>query len=81
MATPVATVKHTSHARDIETILAAAAERQAERIVVGMPLSLSGDMGPQARKVARFVEKLAARDGHTRSRPSTSATQRRRRGG
>ena len=60
VATPVATVKHTSHARDIETILAEAAERQAERIVVGMPLSLSGDMGPQARKVARFVEKLAA---------------------
>jgi putative Holliday junction resolvase len=60
LATPVATVEHTSHARDIETILAAAAERQAKRIVVGMPLSLSGDMGPQARKVARFVEKLAA---------------------
>ena len=40
--------------------MAAAAERQVERIVVGMPLSLSGDMGPQARKVARFVEKLAA---------------------
>ena len=60
VAVPVATIEHTSHARDIEAILAAAAERQVDRIVVGMPLSLSGDMGPQARKVARFVQKLAA---------------------
>ena len=60
VAMPVDTIEHTSHARDIEAVLAAAAERQIERIVVGMPLSLSGDMGPQARKTARFVEKLAA---------------------
>ena len=60
LATPVFTVQHTSHARDIEAVLDAAAERQVERIVVGMPISLSGEMGPQARKVARFIEKLAA---------------------
>ena len=61
VATPVSTVQHTSHARDIEAVLAAATERQVERIVVGMPISLSGEVGPQARKVARFIEKLAAR--------------------
>ena len=61
LATPIATIEHTSHARDIEAVLAAAAERRVERIVVGMPLSLSGEMGPQALKVARFIEKLAAR--------------------
>lgn len=60
LATPVAAIQHTSHARDIEAVLAAAVERQVERIVVGMPISLSGEMGPQARKTARFMEKLAA---------------------
>ncbi len=61
VATPVAAIEHTSHARAVEAILAAADERRVERIVVGMPLSLSGEMGPQARKTARFMEKLAAR--------------------
>ena len=60
LATPLTTIGHTSHARDIETILAAASEQQVEQIVVGMPISLSGAMGPQAQKVARFAAKLAA---------------------
>ena len=60
LATPVAAIEHTSHARDIEAVMAAATERQVEKIVVGMPLSLQGEMGLQARKVARFIEKLAA---------------------
>jgi putative Holliday junction resolvase len=36
-------------------------DEEVGEVVVGMPVSLSGEMGPQAQKVARFVETLRAR--------------------
>jgi putative Holliday junction resolvase len=36
-------------------------EEEVGEVVVGMPVSLSGERGPQAEKVARFVETLRAR--------------------
>lgn len=33
-------------------------EREVERIVVGLPRNMDGSLGPQARKVMRFAEKL-----------------------
>ena len=35
----------------------------AEVILVGMPVSLNGSLGPQAKKVFRFVEELSAGTG------------------
>ncbi len=35
------------------------AELKIERVVVGLPLSLNGEMGPQARRVARYARALA----------------------
>ena len=37
-----------------------AAQRQAEGIVVGMPISLNGLAGPQAKRVEAFVNALRA---------------------
>jgi putative Holliday junction resolvase len=34
-------------------------ELEVERVVVGLPLSLNGEMGPQARRVTRYAQALA----------------------
>ncbi len=50
-------------AADRRTITAIAREAGADRIVVGLPLSLSGDVGPAARAVLDEVEALRAEAG------------------
>jgi len=50
-------------AADHRTIAAVAREAGADRIVVGLPLSLSGDVGPAARAVLDEVEALRAEAG------------------
>lgn len=49
-----------THARDHTAILAAAREADADTIVVGLPLSLSGQVGPAARATLDEVEELRA---------------------
>jgi putative pre-16S rRNA nuclease len=51
------------HADDHRAILAAAREHEARTIVVGLPLSLSGDIGPAARATLDEVEELRALAG------------------
>ena len=41
--------------QDVARILDYINERQAEAIVVGMPLSLDGKVGPQAKKTESFI--------------------------
>jgi putative holliday junction resolvase len=48
---------------DHRTILARAREAGASRVVVGLPLSLSGDVGPAARAVLGEVDSLRALAG------------------
>ncbi|MFW6174750.1 MAG: Holliday junction resolvase RuvX [Chloroflexota bacterium] len=43
---------------DIATILASAEREGVSRIVVGLPISLDGSLGPQARRVRRFAADL-----------------------
>ncbi len=47
----------------LEAIAAIARREGAARVIVGLPLSLSGDAGPQARSTMRFVEELRATIG------------------
>lgn len=47
-------------ARDHHTLVEMALELGAERIVVGLPLSLDGSIGPAARAVLEEVDELAA---------------------
>jgi putative pre-16S rRNA nuclease len=49
-----------SPARDHTAIIAAARDAEADTIVVGLPLSLSGQVGPAARATLDEVEALRA---------------------
>lgn len=48
---------------DVEAIAELVAREGAEVVVVGLPLSLDGKIGPRARRVLAFVEALRARLG------------------
>lgn len=45
---------------DIRTLADLARQEEAGRIVVGLPVSLDGEIGPQAREVQQFAEELRA---------------------
>ena len=61
IASPRETLLRKSNAKDITHLLELADREEVSEILVGMPLSLNGSSGPQAQKVARFVEALRAR--------------------
>jgi putative holliday junction resolvase len=64
VATPLTIVERSGdRAADHRTIVAQAREAGASRIVVGLPLSLSGDVGPAARAVLEEVDALRAEAG------------------
>lgn len=59
-AFPVGVVRRVgSLKRDVAAVAALAVEQEAEGIVVGLPLSLNGDIGPQAIKTQGFAKALA----------------------
>jgi len=64
VATPHAMIERSGDpALDRQTILAHAREAGASRVVVGLPLSLSGGTGPAARAVLEEVDALRALAG------------------
>jgi len=59
-AFPVGVVRRVgSLKRDVAAVAALAVEQEAEGIVVGLPLSLDGEIGPQAQKTQGFAKALA----------------------
>lgn len=60
LARPLLAITRASKREDFERIARLVAEHTAERIVAGHPRNLSGDEGPQAQRVRRYVEALAA---------------------
>ncbi len=61
VATPLEVLERSgSEAQDHAAIAAVAAENQVEVVVVGLPLSLDGSMGPAARATRAEVGRLAA---------------------
>ena len=60
LARPLRTLRRGSRQEDFAAIAALVAEQDAGLVVVGKPLSLDGTEGPQARRVARYAEALAA---------------------
>ena len=54
LATPVEAIKRTDPESDSRAVIAAAERVGAVRIVVGMPVSLNGTHGSQARRVQGF---------------------------
>jgi putative pre-16S rRNA nuclease len=59
LATPHSVIHRRSKAQDFAAVARLVAELGAEKVVVGLPLSLSGDVGPQARRVTRYAQALA----------------------
>lgn len=61
LASPLTIIKRTSDEQAIDAILKIVVERGAERIIVGLPRSMDGHIGPQAEKVQAFAELLRLR--------------------
>lgn len=53
-------IKRTNVKEDMEAIKELVDEHEVEEIVVGLPKMMSGEIGPQARKVQDFAEALGA---------------------
>ena len=60
LATPTEAIKRTEPNSDARAVIAAAERVGATRIVVGMPVSLNGTHGSQARRVQGFRRILVA---------------------
>lgn len=60
IASPVGAIDRQEVADAAEAVIARARELGAEGIVVGMPVTLRGEVGPAALKVQEFVERLRA---------------------
>ena len=61
LATPRGTIRRRSNAQAIEAVARMVREAGAERVVVGLPISLDGELHAQARAVQSFGRRLAAR--------------------
>lgn len=60
LASGVQVIPRVSLRKDVEAVRSLVESLGAGRIVVGYPLSLSGDAGPQAQETERFAEALRA---------------------
>lgn len=60
VARPLKTLARRSREEDWAAIAALVSEHKVERIIVGLPITMGGTRGPQAQRVARYAEALAA---------------------
>ena len=74
LASPLTIIKRLNEASDIQSIVKLVNEHQVGKLLVGLPLSLSGDEGMQAQKVKAFAEKLTGCPLHSRWRWLTSVS-------
>lgn len=63
LVTPVEPIPRPSTRRGLEAIAALVREREVERVVVGLPLSLRGGDTEQTRQTREFASALSARLG------------------
>ena len=63
IATGLRTLVVRGNADALAKVAAIATEREAERIVVGLPLLMSGERGSAAESAQRFADALATRTG------------------
>lgn len=59
LASPLTIISRTDESSDIAAILAIVAQNQVRVVVVGLPLSMNGSIGPQAEKVQDFARRLS----------------------
>lgn len=60
VARPLCVVERAASDEGLRRLRDLIAEEEAERVVVGMPLTLRGEAGEQARETERFVDALRA---------------------
>lgn len=58
IATPLCFLERTNPASDVSKIVETTSKYQVQQILVGLPLTTRGHMGPQARDVERFCKYL-----------------------
>ena len=58
VARPVGVAERVGTPRGLEQLLAAIAAEEPDRVVVGLPVTLRGEVGEQARETLAFVETL-----------------------
>ena len=61
LATPLAVVERPDSKRGLATLVRLVDEHGAERVIVGLPLTLRGDEGQQAGEARTFAERLERR--------------------
>lgn len=59
LAIPLDTVGRAKDGSDLRALAGIAAEREVDDVVVGLPISLSGQEGPAAASVREFAQRLA----------------------
>jgi putative Holliday junction resolvase len=58
LARPIGVIERAGTQAGLESLVELIASEGAERVVVGMPLTLRGEVGEQARETERFVDQL-----------------------
>ena len=58
IASPLTTIARSDDAQCLEAVTALAREHEVEAIVVGLPVSLDGELHSQGREVAAFIDRL-----------------------
>jgi putative holliday junction resolvase len=61
LATPLAAVERPGTRRGLDELVRLVEEREVERVVVGLPLTMAGEEGPQAAETRAWAERLAGR--------------------
>ncbi len=59
LARPLRTIVRRNLKADLEMVREQIAKEEADALVIGLPLTLRGDRGPQAERVMRFAEACA----------------------
>ncbi|MGE5619105.1 MAG: Holliday junction resolvase RuvX [Sphingomonadaceae bacterium] len=59
IASPLTILHRVAEKKDLEAICDLVEQHAVDRVVIGLPRTLSGEEGPQARRVRRFGEHLA----------------------
>ena len=58
LARPLEVIRRRSRRQDFETLDRLVVQCDVERVVVGLPLTAEGGVGPQARRVKRYTREL-----------------------
>ena len=61
LATPLAAVERPATRRGLAAIARLVEEHEAQRVIVGLPLTLAGEEGAQAEETREFARKLGER--------------------